>query len=123
VPIKHDYSSLEEKMATETEMRSNNDVQQVIVEPRVAQKQAVENRYVDINGRDEFDHRILSHRADLETLDTQINNLDRTIELEQQKLRESKTALETSYHARARLLHLRSAMLEFVLALELHENK
>lgn len=76
------------------------------------------NRYVDLNGRDDFDHQILTHRADLESLETQISNLDRTIELEQQKLRDSKAALESSYHARARLLHLRSAMLHFVLELE-----
>jgi len=75
-------------------------------------------RYVDMHGRDEFDHNIMSHRTQLEMLHTQITNLDQTIELEQQKLRESKAALEASYHARARLLHLREAMLHFVLELE-----
>jgi hypothetical protein len=77
-----------------------------------------QGRYVDIHGRDEFDHHIMSHRAELEALDTQISNLNQTIELEQQKLRETKAALESSFHMRARLLHLRAAMLHFVLELE-----
>ena len=112
-------------MSTETENRTNaeSSSQHASPETRMSTTTNTPNRYVDINGRDEFDHRILSHRADIETLDTQINNLDRTIELEQQKLRDSKAALESSYHARARLLHLRSAMLDFVLELELRDSE
>lgn len=77
-----------------------------------------DDRYLDLHGRDEVDHHIMSHRAQLEALNTQITNLDSTIALEQQKLRDSKSALEASHHARTRLLHLRSAMLHFVMELE-----
>ncbi len=111
-------------MSTETENRTTPESKSQHASPETRMSTTnTPNRYVDINGRDEFDHRILSHRADIETLDTQINNLDRTIELEQQKLRDSKAALESSYHARARLLHLRSAMLDFVLELELRDSE
>jgi len=75
-------------------------------------------RYVDSTGQDEYDHQVKSHRAELDALDLQITNLDRTIELEQEKLRQGKMALDSSYRTRARLLHLRSAMLNFVLELE-----
>ena len=78
-------------------------------------------RYTDSTGLDEFDHQMQRHRAELEAIDNQIANLDETIDLEQRKLRETKTALESRYHARARLLHLRSAMLHFVQELQAQE--
>ena len=75
-------------------------------------------RYTDATGLDEFDHQMQRHRAELESVDTQIANLDETIDLEQRKLRETKANLEARYHARARLMHLRSAMLHFVQELQ-----
>lgn len=68
--------------------------------------------------RDPLEQHVASRRTELETLDTQIASLDRTIELEQQKLIDSREALQSSYHSRARLLQLREAMLQFVLDLE-----
>ena len=81
-------------------------------------KPAVNNRYLDRRGLDDVDHQILSHRAHLEALDSQILSLDNTIALEQHKFRESKTSLHHSQIARERLLHLREAMLNFVMELE-----
>lgn len=75
-------------------------------------------RFADAPGQDEYEHQVRSHRAELDALDLQITNLDRTIELEQEKVRQGKLALDNSYRTRARLLHLRSAMLNFVLELE-----
>lgn len=115
-------------MATESETRSNPASAPLNPSPdflrlhgAAAPATTTQSRYVDLNGRDEYDHHIISHRADLDSLDNQIINLDRTIELEQNKLRDSKASLENSYRARARLLHLRSAMLNFVLELEARE--
>jgi hypothetical protein len=79
---------------------------------------ATQPRYSDDKGSDDLDHHISSHRTQLESIDVQIANLDRTIELEQQKLRDTKSSLENSYHARKRLLHLRLAMVHFVQELE-----
>lgn len=75
-------------------------------------------RYADPTGHDDLDNHINSHRSQLESIDVQIANLDRTIDLEQQKLRDTKTSLDGSYHARKRLLHLRLAMVHFVQELE-----
>ena len=67
---------------------------------------------------DSLDAHRRASRMEIDALDTRISNLDRTIELEQQRLKESKEAVERSYHTRARLMHLRSAMLQFVMELE-----
>jgi 2C-methyl-D-erythritol 2,4-cyclodiphosphate synthase len=83
-----------------------------------AKAAAKPSRYSDVKGNDDLDHHINSHRTQLESIDVQIANLDRTIELEQQKLRDTKSSLEKSYHARKRLLHLRLAMVHFVQELE-----
>lgn len=67
---------------------------------------------------DELSQEAMNHRNQLETLDTKIANLDRTIEIEQERLAEAKAALESSYQSRSKLIHLRTAMLQFVLDLE-----
>lgn len=67
---------------------------------------------------DELAQEAMNHRHHLETLDTKIANLDRTIEIEQERLSEAKAALESSYQSRSKLIHLRTAMLQFVLDLE-----
>lgn len=67
---------------------------------------------------DELAREAMNHRSQLETLDTKIANLDRTIEIEQERLAEAKVALESSYQSRSKLIHLRTAMLQFVLDLE-----
>jgi hypothetical protein len=72
---------------------------------------------------DSFANHKVKGREEIDTIDTQLANLERTIELEQQKLRESKAALDSSYHSRARLLHLRNAMLHFVMELESREDE
>jgi len=72
--------------------------------------------------RDSFAQHKAQGRVEVDALDTQISNLDRAIQLEQQKLHESKATLEASYHARSRLMHLRNAMLHFVLELETRED-
>lgn len=86
--------------------------------PVVPIRQSPENRYRDTGGQDALDKTMQTHRLELEALHLQLTNIDRTIEVEQQRLREMKASLESSYHAKARLLHLRGAMLQFVLELE-----
>lgn len=80
------------------------------------------SQFVDADGLDQFDHQMMRHRAELESLDNQIANLDVTIDLEQQKLRESKASLDRAYHARVRLMHLRNAMVHFVQELQEKET-
>lgn len=87
----------------------------------VPTRQAPESRYRDASGHDPLDKIMQAHRLELESLHNQINNVDRTIEVEQQRLRDIKASLDSSYQAKARLLHLRGAMLNFVLELESRE--
>ena len=85
---------------------------QQTAQPHAAMEQQISDR---------FEQHKLSRRAELESIDTQISSLGRSIELEQQKIRDGKAALKASYEARTRLMHLRSAMLGFVLELESRE--
>jgi hypothetical protein len=73
--------------------------------------------------RDLFSEELASRRRQLEELDEEIRKLNQAIAREQENVRGNEAALEGSNHARARLLHLRSAMLAFVLELEeLHRS-
>lgn len=79
-------------------------------------RQSVENRYRDGGGHDV--KTMQSRPFELQTLHTQLTNIDSTIEAENQRLKKIKTSLDTSDHAKTPLLHLRSAMLRFVVDLE-----
>ncbi len=82
---------------------------------------AAVNRYHEQHGLDEFDHQMRRHRADLQSIEAQIAKLDEGIDLEQKRLRELRASLDTKYHARARLMHVREAMVHFVQNLQAQE--
>jgi hypothetical protein len=79
---------------------------------------ATTNPFFDQNGLDEFDYQMMLHREQLQSIENQIANIDVSIGLEQQKLRDAKAALDQSYRTRTRLLHLRTAMVKFVMDLQ-----
>lgn len=70
------------------------------------------------NGHDELDHQMNRHRADIESIEAQLAKLDEAINVEQAKLRDTRASLDQKYHARARLMHVREAMVQFVQVLE-----
>jgi hypothetical protein len=73
------------------------------------------------HGLDEFDHQMRRHRADLQSIEAQIAKLDEGIDMEQKRLRELRSSLDAKYHARARLMHVREAMVHFVQNLQAQE--
>lgn len=80
-------------------------------------------RYSDQSEPNEYDRTVKNHRAELDALDVEIGKLDRSIAQEQDRIRQSKSTLDNSYRLRTRLLHLRSAMLNFVFDLEMRQGE
>lgn len=77
--------------------------------------------YTHLTKLDDFDHQGLRHRAELDAVNKRISTIDATLEGELAKLREIKAAVDSLSHARARLVTLRGAMLQFVQELRLHD--
>ena len=75
-------------------------------------------RPYEAQGHDELEHQMNRHRADIESIEAQLAKLDEAINVEQAKLRDTRTSLDQKYHARARLMHVREAMVQFVQVLE-----
>ena len=69
-------------------------------------------------GHDELEHQMNRHRADIESIEAQLAKLDEAINVEQAKLRDTRVSLDQKYNARARLMHVREAMVQFVQVLE-----
>lgn len=69
-------------------------------------------------GHDELQHQMNRHRADIESIEAQLAKLDEAINVEQVKLRDTRASLDQKYSARARLMHVREAMVQFVQVLE-----
>lgn len=72
----------------------------------------------EAQGHDELQHQMNRHRADIESIEAQLAKLDEAINVEQAKLRDTRASLDQKYHARARLMHVREAMVQFVQVLE-----
>lgn len=75
-------------------------------------------RPYEAQGHDELEHQMNRHRADIESIEAQLAKLDEAINVEQAKLRDTRASLDQKYHARARLMHVREAMVQFVQVLE-----
>ena len=81
------------------------------------QASAAKSAY-ETQGHDELQHQMNRHRADIESIEAQLAKLDEAINVEQAKLRDTRASLDQKYHARARLMHVREAMVQFVQVLE-----
>ncbi len=75
-------------------------------------------RQYEGQGHDELEHQMNRHRADIESIESQLAKLDEAINVEQAKLRDIRASLDQKYHSRARLMHVREAMVQFVQVLE-----
>lgn len=75
-------------------------------------------RAYEPQGHDELEHQMSRHRADIESIEAQLAKLDEAINVEQAKLRDTRASLDQKYHTRARLMHVREAMIQFVQVLE-----
>jgi len=84
----------------------------------VAGQSAAAKRPLDPKGHDELDHQMNRHRADINSIEAQLAKLDEAINVEQAKLRDTRASLDQKYHARARLMHVREAMVHFVQVLQ-----
>ncbi|UJQ93231.1 hypothetical protein [Mariluticola halotolerans] len=84
----------------------------------VAGQPASATKRPETQGHDELEHQMSRHRADIESIEAQLAKLDEAINVEQAKLRDTRLSLDQKYHARARLMHVREAMVQFVQVLE-----
>jgi hypothetical protein len=84
----------------------------------VAGQQAATRRGFDPKPTDELDHQMSRHRADINSIESQLAKLDEAISVEQAKLRDTRASLDQKYNARARLMHVREAMVHFVQVLQ-----
>lgn len=75
-------------------------------------------RAFEPQGHDELQHQMNRHRADIESIEAQLAKLDEAINVEQAKLRDTRASLDQKYSSRARLMHVREAMVQFVQVLE-----
>lgn len=82
------------------------------------QAAATASRAFDAKSHDELDHQMNRHRADISSIEAQLAKLDEAINVEQAKLRDTRASLDQKYHARARLMHVREAMVHFVQVLQ-----
>jgi|GEM_PF-2758697 len=82
------------------------------------QQAAATRRGFDPKPTDELDHQMSRHRADIQSIESQLAKLDEAISVEQAKLRDTRASLDQKYNARARLMHVREAMVHFVQVLQ-----
>lgn len=82
------------------------------------QQAAATRRGFDPKPTDELDHQMSRHRADIQSIEAQLAKLDEAISVEQAKLRDTRASLDQKYNARARLMHVREAMVHFVQVLQ-----
>lgn len=66
----------------------------------------------------EAEARLAAQEVTIEALSAQLDSLDQAIEGEEQRVQGTRLVLDPSYREQVRLLHLRRAMLAFVLELE-----
>lgn len=82
------------------------------------QTSATTARAQEAHAHDELQHQMNRHRADIESIEAQLAKLDEAINVEQAKLRDTRASLDQKYSSRARLMHVREAMVQFVQVLE-----
>ena len=80
-------------------------------------------RGYELRGFDEFSHQLKRHRNDLQTVDTQMQKLDESIEADQRRIQEFTAALEEKFRARARIQAVRVAMARFIDSLQAKDGK
>jgi hypothetical protein len=72
---------------------------------------------------DELDLQLKRHRTDLQQIDTQIGKLEESIDADQKRIAEYRAALEDKFHARSRLIAVRSAMARFIQGLQAKDGR
>jgi len=74
--------------------------------------------FYEHKGFDELDLQLKRHRTDLQSIDTQIGKLEESIDADQKRIAEYRAALEDKFHARSRLIAVRTAMARFIHGLQ-----
>ena len=72
---------------------------------------------------DELDLQLKRHRTDLQQIDNQIGKLEEAIDADQKRIAEYRAALEDKFHARSRLIAVRSAMARFIQGLQAKDGR
>jgi hypothetical protein len=75
------------------------------------------------NEPDELDVQLKRHRTDLQQIDTQIGKIEEAIDADQKRIAEYRAALEDKFHARSRLIAVRSAMARFIQGLQAKDGR
>lgn len=79
--------------------------------------------FYDKSEPDELDLQLKRHRNDLQQIDTQIGKLEEAIDADQKRIAEYRAALEDKFHARSRLIAVRSAMARFIQGLQAKDGR
>ena len=79
--------------------------------------------FFDKDEPDELDLQLKRHRNDLLQIDTQIGKLEEAIDADQTRIAEYRAALEDKFHARSRLIAVRSAMARFIQGLQAKDGR
>ena len=79
--------------------------------------------FYDNKEPDELDLQLKRHRADLQQIDNQIGKLEESIDADQKRIAEYRAALEDKFHARSRLIAVRSAMARFIQGLQAKDGR
>lgn len=79
--------------------------------------------FYEDKGLDELDLQLRRHRNDLQSIDTQIGKLEEAIDSDQKRIAEFRAALEDKFHARTRLVAVRTAMARFIQGLQAKDGR
>jgi peptidoglycan hydrolase CwlO-like protein len=79
--------------------------------------------FYDHKEPDELDLQLKRHRNDLQQIDSQIGKLEEAIDTDQKRIAEVRAALEDKFHARSRLIAVRSAMARFIQGLQAKDGR
>lgn len=79
--------------------------------------------YEHNKGFDELDLQLKRHRTDLQQIDSQISKVEESIDADQKRIAEFRAALEDKFHARSRLIAVRTAMARFIQGLQAKDGR
>lgn len=79
--------------------------------------------YEHNKGFDELDLQLKRHRNDLQQIDAQIGKVEESIDADQKRIAEYRAALEDKFHARSRLIAVRTAMARFIQGLQAKDGR
>jgi len=79
--------------------------------------------FYDHKEPDELDLQLKRHRNDLQQIDNQVGKLEEAIDADQKRIAEVRAALEDKFHARSRLIAVRSAMARFIQGLQAKDGR